>query len=225
MPLNISKVGKVLKALNRVNFTEFNATLPVKLEVKKEINPITYLIKLGNKEMETKSYKPLEIGKKYIAQIKEAKNQIIIQNLKEMPSLSEILEKVDLKKGLSEYKKEDVLNQLQHAKTKDEFMFFANILLAMDKKIYHLSISDERKKALMQYKLNKNKVSFYAVFSNLGEISGTISPSSATLVTEYPNVAALINQYKEELDMNIEVILKEVKPLYEFTNSLLDLKA
>ena len=38
MPLNISKLGKVLKTLNRLEgIKEFNATLPVKIEVKKEI--------------------------------------------------------------------------------------------------------------------------------------------------------------------------------------------
>ena len=41
MPLNISKLGKVLKTLNRLEgIKEFNATLPVKIEVKKEIKKV-----------------------------------------------------------------------------------------------------------------------------------------------------------------------------------------
>jgi hypothetical protein len=57
MSLNLSKIGKVLKTLNRFeSIKEFNASLPVKIEVKKEINPIRFLIQLGNREIETKSY-------------------------------------------------------------------------------------------------------------------------------------------------------------------------
>ena len=79
MPLNISKLGKILKTLNRLEgIKEFNATLPVKIEVKKEINPIRYLIKLGNREIETKSNLPLVVGKKYFAQIKEFKSSSIL---------------------------------------------------------------------------------------------------------------------------------------------------
>ena len=48
------------------------------LEVKKEINPIRYLIKLGNREIETKSNLPLIVGKKYFAQIKEFKSSSIL---------------------------------------------------------------------------------------------------------------------------------------------------
>ena len=71
---NISKLGKILKSLNRLEgIKEFNATLPVKIEVKKELNPIKFLINLGNREIETKSYIPLQVGKKYLAQIKETK--------------------------------------------------------------------------------------------------------------------------------------------------------
>ena len=81
MPLNLSKVGKILKTLNRVDLpTEFNATLPIKIEVKKQLSPIRYLIQLGKKEVQTKSYTPLIVGKKYFAQIKEKKGVIQITN-------------------------------------------------------------------------------------------------------------------------------------------------
>ncbi|MEO1923329.1 MAG: hypothetical protein ABGX25_02275 [Nautiliaceae bacterium] len=225
MPLNISKVGKVLKTLNRLNTpTEFNATLPVKVEIKKEINPITYLIKLGNRETETKSYIPLEVGKKYLAQIKEFKNKIQITNLKELPKLMEILENTDIPEGFKHYNKEEILKHLSTSKDKNEFMFFANFLLALEKKIYHLTIREKKKKSLMQYKYFKNKVSFYSVFSHLGEIEGEIYPYKAVLKSPYENVIQLIEYYKKEIDLEIETILKEPKPLYEFKNSLLDLK-
>ena len=225
MPLNISKVGKVLKTLNRLNTpTEFNATLPVKIEIKKEINPITYLIKLGNRETETKSYIPLEVGKKYLAQIKEFKNRIQITNLKELPKLMEILEKTNIPEGFKHYNKKEILKHLSISKDKNEFMFFANLLLALEKEIYHLSIKENNKKSLMQYKYTKNKVSFYSVFSNLGEIEGEIFSYKAVIISPYKNVIELIKHHKKEIELEIKTILKEPKPLYEFKNSLLDLK-
>jgi len=222
---NISKIGKILKAANRVNFVEFNSTLPVKMKVLKEINPITYKIQLGNREVETKSYVPLEIGKKYLAQIKESKNKLEIKNLREYPKLLDELEKVEIKKELTHYTKDEILKHLQNAKNKDEFMFFANLLLAYQKNIKHLTINQENKKALMQYKFKKNKVTFYAVFSNLAEVSGEIYPNRAIIYSPYENVIALLKNYKDLIDLEVEIYKKEPKPLYEFQQSLLDLKA
>jgi hypothetical protein len=101
MPLNLSKVGKVLKTLNRLEgIKEFNASLPVKIEVKKELSPIRFLIKLGNREIETKSYIPLKVGKKYLAQIKEGKYSIKISNLKEYPKILNTLKKINFTEEL-----------------------------------------------------------------------------------------------------------------------------
>ena len=224
MPLNISKLGKILKTINRVSAPiEFNATLPVKIEVKKQINPITYLIKLGNRETETKSYLPLEVGKKYITQIKELKHSIQITNLKPFPKILEILQKIDLPKGFKEYNKEEIIKHLINAKNQNEFLFFANLLLALDKKIYHFSINEE-KKALMQFKYSKNKISFYAIFQNLGEIEGEISQSYVTICSSYKNVLNLIKQYENEINLKVTLKLKNPKTLFDFKNTLLDLK-
>jgi len=223
MPLNVSKLAKVLKTINRVQTPNvFNASLPIKIEVKKEINPITFLIKLGNKEVETKSKIPLIVGKKYFAQIKELDSSIQISNLKEYPKILEQLDKIKTK-GLDSQNKEEVLKHLANAKTKEEFLFFTNILLALEKKIHHLVIAEKRK-ALMQYKYSKNKIKFYAVFSHLGELEGELSLNDLIIYSPYLSTIALINRYKDELPFNVTTIKKEVKPIYQFSNSLLDLK-
>jgi len=223
MSLNISKLGKILKTLNRFSSVEFNSSLPVKVEIKKEINPITYLIKLGNKETETKSHIPLKVGKKYFAQIKEMKHSIQITNLKPYPKLLETIESIPLKKGFIEFKKDEIINNMINAKDKNEFLFFSNILLALDKKIYHFAINDE-KKALIQFKYSKNRVLFYAVFMNLGEIEGEINEYKAIISSSYENVLNLIKMYENEIDLNIETFLKQPKVLYQFNDKLIDLK-
>jgi len=224
MPLNISKLGKVLKTLNRVQTPNiFNASLPVKIEIKKELNPITYLIQLGNKEVETKSYVPLKVGHKYLAQIKELKNSIQITNLKEFPKILDDLQKISLNENIDSTQKHEILKHLANANSKEEFLFWTNVLIAQQKKIYHFIIGGKRK-AIMQYKYKKDKVKFYACFNNLGEIEGEIKTNFLTIYSPYDVTISLISQYKDELNMNIKVIKKDVKALYNFSNSLLDIK-
>ena len=91
---NISQVGKILKATNRLNMpTEFNSTLPLTIEVKKQINPIRYIIQLGKKEIETKSYTPLEVGSKYKAEIEQNNSKIEIKNLFEISLILKVINK------------------------------------------------------------------------------------------------------------------------------------
>ncbi len=225
MPLNISKLGKVLKTLNRLEgIKEFNATLPVKIEVKKEINPIRYLIKLGNRELETKSSVPLKPGKKYFAEIKEHNAKIQISNLKPIPKLLEILEKIDFHKKLTQFNKKEILTKLANSDSKTEFIFYTNMLMAYHEKIYHFIIN-EKKKALLQYKYSKKRVKFYAVFNHLGEIEGEITDISLTLYSPYNATLLLIKTYENELDLNLILIKKEVNPIYGFSENLLNLKA
>jgi hypothetical protein len=230
MPLNISKVGKILKELNRISdVSEFNATLPVKIEVKKQINPIRYIIQLGNKEVETKSSIPLTVGKKYFAEIKEIKSKLQIGNLKEYPEILELLDKISLKSSkeknlnLTTLNKQEILHHLANANSKTEFVFFTNILMALQEKIHHLIIN-EKKKALIQYKYAKNRVKFYAVFHHLGELEGEITENTLTVYSPYNATLQLINLYKDELSLKLFVYKKEVSSLYNFSESLLNLK-
>jgi hypothetical protein len=223
--LNIFKLGKVLSETNRLNgIKEFNASVPIKIEVLKEINPITYEIKLGNKIVETKSNFPLKTGGKYLANIVEKKEFIQIQNLKEFPKLLDILEKLPKIKEIN-LDKNEILNKLQNSQTKNEFMFYANILLAFQKGIRHIFINEEKNRGLLQYKYEKNHVKFYACYKFLGELEGIITPNKVTVFTQFKNVASLISENKD-IDLDVEVYLKEkIKPLFEFKNSLIDIKA
>ena len=225
MPLSISKIGKILKTINRLNTIEFNAALPIKVEVKKQLNPIRYLIKLGNKEIETRSYTPLEVGTKYLAEIKEQKGVIQIKNLKKLPKIMEMLENISQKKDLIKLDKKEILHHLAHAKNKEEFLLFSNIFFALTQyNIHHLIISEE-KKAIIQYKYKKNKLQFYACFTHLGEMEGEIVLPRVKIYSPYISTIRLIQQYKNELDYIIETEKKDVAPIYKFSNNILDLKA
>jgi hypothetical protein len=224
MPLNLSKIGKVLKTLNRFEgIKEFNAMLPVKIEVKQQINPIRFLIQLGNREIETKSYIPLQVGKKYLAQIKEGKYSIQISNLKEYPKILDTLKKINFTKEFLAPNKKEIIQHLANANNKNEFIFWMNILIAFNQKIYHLIIND-KKKALMQLKYKKNSVKFYAVFFHLGEIEGILFQNNLKLYCEFDSTINLINLYKHELPFNVEINKKEIKEIYKFSKNLINLK-
>jgi len=225
MPLNISKVGKILKTLNRVHTTsEFNSTLPVKITVKQELSPIRYLIDLGKKEIETKSNYPLIVGKKYFAQLKEFNTKIQISNLREIPKIAEMLEKIEFKDKIIHFTKQETLHHLANANNKLEFVFYTNILLALNEKIHHLIIN-EKKKALMQYKYQKNRVKFYALFNHLGEIEGEITTDTLSIYSPYDATLNLINRYAHKLNLKLILTKKEVKPFVNFENNLLNIKA
>ena len=223
--LNIFKLGKVLNETNRLSgIKEFNASVPIKIEILKEINPITYEIKLGNKIVETKSHLPLKTGGKYLANVIEKKDFIQIQNLKEYPKFLELLEKLPKTKEMN-LDKNEILNKLQNSTTKNEFMFYANILLAFQKGIRHILINEEKNRGFMQYKFEKNQIKFYACYKFLGELEGIITPKKVMIFTQFNNVASLISQNKD-IDLDVEVYVKEnIKPLFEFKNSLIDIKA
>ena len=227
MPLNVSKLGKILKTLNRLEtIKEFNASLPVKIEIKKQINPIRYLIKLGNREIETKSYLPLIVGEKYIAEIKENKNQLNISNLKPLPEILDILEKIDLKKtnkSLQTFTKQEIIHHLANSNNKLEFIFYMNLLLALNEKIHHLIIN-EKKKALLQYKYQKNKVKFYAVFTHLGEMEGEITTETLSIYSPFISTLKLIENFQDELNLKLFLYQKEVNSIYTISENLLNLK-
>jgi len=223
MPLKVSDIGKILKNINRYQgIGEFNETLPMKIEVKKQIDKYNYLIDLGNKkEIISKSFIKLKTGK-YFALVKEIANNIKITDLKEIPKIFTLLEKIDIKE--KHITKEIILHHLANASNKTEFIFFTNLLMALHQNIYHYI--EKEKKALIQYKYKKNKITFYAVFNNLGEIEGEIFLNKVVIYSPFKNSLTLIKKYSDTIPYKIITILKkDIKPLYEFKENLLDLKA
>ena len=227
MKLNISEVGKILKAVNKYRgIGEFNESLPLKIEIKKQLDEYNYLINIGNKkEIISKSFVKLKVGK-YFAIIKELGNNIKITNLKEFPKILSLLEKIDLKEKNFDkpLTKDIILHHLANSHSKNEFIFFTNILLALKEQIHHLIINE--KKSLLQFKYKKNKITFYAVFNNLGEIEGEIFENKVLIYSPFENTLNLIKEYSDTIQFEVITILKkDIKPLFEFKENLLDIKA
>ena len=233
--MNISQLGKILKATNRLNMpTEFNASLPIKIIVKKQLNPIRYLLQLGNKQLETKSYKHLEIGAKYLGEIAQKENSINIKNLTKMPKIFDEIPE-DIKTFLPDSAdnakhKDAILKHLANSNTKNEFIFYTNLLLAFQKEIKHFVINEDGKKSLHQIKKEKHKLKFYSFFSNLGPVSGEIFYNDyvyyLNLMVEFQNSINIIKKHIKELkNFEVTIVQASSTPLFEINeNGILNLK-
>jgi hypothetical protein len=237
---NISQIGKIMKATNRLNMpTEFNSTLPLTIKVKKQLNPIRYMLQLGRKEVEVKSYNKLEVGANYKAMINQTNNKIEIKNLSKLPeifnkmpnnlnyTIDDLIKDNPLKDNT--HYKNFLLNHLTNATTRDEFIFLSQLLLAENQQIKHLFINEKKKRALMQIKYKKNRLKFYGFFENLGAIGGEMFLADSiylNLMVEFQNSLILIQNNIDELKgMVVNIKQEKIKPVFEISdNSLLNIK-
>lgn len=220
-----------MQMTNRLNMiTEFNNKLPVEIEVKKEINPIRYLLQVGNKSLETKSYTTLEVGKRYFGELTQQKESLTIKNLVKIPEFFKVLEMENetfMPKETIKYK-ETLLEKLSNAPTKEQFIFFTQLFLAYNQGIYHLIINEERK-AVMQLRYKEKKIKFFAIFQNLGALEGELFLNKTLFLHlrfEFESSRRFVSEYINELtDFEVTLSTQKTTPLYNFSqDSLLNLK-
>ncbi len=234
---------------NSSKATQFNATLPIKLEVMEKLQGIRYMLKVGNTAMETKSYKELEIGGKYWAMMgRSSVGSITLSNLIKQPSLmketnvplklNEKMLKQFLESGENPFDamKGFLSEQLSQAESKWEFAFLSHMLMSLKHKVLTLPLRyDEDKDGFMQMRKkriqNQECLEFYSVFSNLGATWGVLwnlkEGVRLDISVMYESVASLLRRNLNELDFIREthiIVDSEIVPLYEFSDSLLDLE-
>ncbi|MDD6056572.1 MAG: hypothetical protein SOW25_00295 [Helicobacter sp.] len=247
----LSQLAQVQNALAKSDKpTQFNAALPMKLEVMEKMQGIRYMIKVGNIAMETKSFKDLEIGGKYWALMSRTNSgQISLSNLIKQPNLLKD-ENMPLRLNLKNFAeflqsgenpfeslKGFLSERLANAESKWEFAFLSQMLLSLKQKVLTLPLKydEEDKNALMQMRKRRIKeqecLEFYCVFANLGATSGLLwdfkEGVRLDISVMYKSVAKLLEANLENLafirEANISVN-SDISPLYDFSSSLLDIK-
>ncbi|MDD3344041.1 MAG: hypothetical protein PHR87_10750 [Sulfurospirillaceae bacterium] len=223
----------------------FNANLPICVEVLKKLDLGRYKLKLGRRELTTKSQKQLKEGKKYWGNLSQGKGGILtISNLCIQPETfqtydtflsqedaniieSTVLEKTNFKNFL--------LHQLSEASiSKEQFNIFSYMLLALHKGVFHLPFLFENKKTLLQFKYittaqNEKSLLFYAAFENLGPLEGSIEKVHSQLVLNLHAIFEKSLFYLEKELNNWKILTKlslknEISPLYDTHDLILDLK-
>jgi len=232
---NISKLSKIDANANSKSSMRFNGSLPITIEVLKNLGMDRYKLLLGTKEFTTKSQKKLERGAKYWGSFGEGKAGIItISNLIKKPNflqnnsgfldieLSEFLAQIaQVESPISTFK-EWLIENLENDDTKkDKFIIFSDILLALKEDIIHLPLKHNGKTTLLQIKLGPSYMEFYCAFENLGPMNGYISKGVFNLNVLFDKTFYFLK--KSNIASNIS-ILKPIEPLYNSDKLILDLK-
>lgn len=249
---NVNKIKKLEKILKDGSRTiEFNNRLPVSVQVLKKVDYTRYAIKLGNKEMTTKSLKELEIGAKYWGELaNDPKSGMLnLSNLHKKPPFLQkegampvaVEFEVLLKKVLSDdepkkFVKEAIQEKMAQAQTREEFLYLTNLLFSLQQDVLSIPFKIKDKENFFQMKKRKSAdknsflIDFYSTFNNLGELNGTILYNNGDMIlylkTPYEATKRFLEGFVEDLHYFSKVIItkEEVGLLYEFSNQLLDIK-
>ncbi len=240
---------EALNALNQLNALHsknaahhFNAALPILLKVLEKQDKDLFLLQVGNKIILTKSEQDLKINQPYFATMQRDRlGDIVLKNLVpapkildglddlpaiEMHKLKEILSTKD-NTPLKEYK-ELLSEKLVHAKSSQEFLNTANMLLSLQSQVLSFVIENERKKAFLQMKAKKQSVDFYALYPNLGEIGGVIylkeKEKQLFLKTTLQRTKEVLKEAQNTLlgFSFVEIVCEKTPILFAFEERLLD---
>ncbi|MGL2362098.1 hypothetical protein ACQKA6_00380 [Helicobacter pylori] len=240
---------EALNALNQLNALHsknaahhFNATLPILLKVLEKQDKDLFLLQVGNKIIPTRSEQELKINQPYFAIMQRNQlGDIVLKNLVpapkildalndlpalEMKKLKEILSAKD-NTPLKEYK-ELLSEKLVHAKSSQEFLNTANMLLSLQSQVLSFVIENEHKKAFLQMKTKKQSVDFYALYPNLGEIGGVIylkeKEKQLFLKTTLQRTKEVLKEAQNTLlgFSFVEIVCEKTPMLFAFEERLLD---
>ncbi|PDX14737.1 hypothetical protein BB411_07525 [Helicobacter pylori] len=240
---------EALNALNQLNALHsknaahhFNATLPILLKVLEKQDKDLFLLQVGNKIIPTKSEQELKINQPYFATMQRNQlGDIVLKNLVPAPKILDGLDDlpaIEMKKikeilsakdntPLKEYK-EFLSEKLIHAKSSQEFLNTANMLLSLQSQVLSFVIENERKKAFLQMKAKKQSVDFYALYPNLGEIGGVIylkeKEKQLFLKTTLQRTKEVLKEAQNTLlgFSFVEIVCEKTPMLFAFEERLLD---
>ncbi|MUU48092.1 hypothetical protein DDP49_03890 [Helicobacter pylori] len=240
---------EALNALNQLNALHsknaahhFNATLPILLKVLEKQDKDLFLLQVGNKIIPTKSEQELKINQPYFATMQRNQlGDIVLKNLVPAPKILDALDDlpaIEMKKikeilnakdntPLKEYK-EFLSEKLVHAKSSQEFLNTANMLLSLQSQVLSFAIENERKKAFLQVKAKKQSVDFYALYPNLGEIGGVIylkeKEKQLFLKTTLQRTKEVLKEAQNTLSgfSFVEIVCEKNPMLFAFEERLLD---
>ncbi|GAA9337668.1 hypothetical protein TH0460_10750 [Helicobacter pylori] len=240
---------EALNAINQLNALHsknavhhFNAALPILLKVLEKQDKDLFLLQVGNRIIPTKSEQDLKINQPYFATMQRNQlGDIVLKNLVpapkildalddlptlEMKQIKEILSAKD-STPLKEYK-ELLSEKLVHAKSSQEFLNTANMLLSLQSQVLSFVVENERKKAFLQVKAKKQSVDFYALYPNLGEIGGVIylkeKEKQLFLKTTLQRTKEVLKEAQNTLlgFSSVEIACEKTLMLFAFEERLLD---
>ena len=250
----IVNIAKIETLLANLKTTRFNSVLPVTIDVLEKGDKNQYMLKIGNKELQTKSAMDLDVGSKYWGVMKEdvKHNAPSLSQLLKKPKLLQMqrknflpelnstkLQELITKENPKSEMKAALLERLSTAVSKNEFMTLTNMIAALNENVFTMVLKEGEQSTMFQFKKRKKstpdakedaKIDFYAAFENLGPVEGVVSvingERKVSLSLFYEESLEFL---KKELDnLDLEGVLykkdKNIEPLFELSASLLDLR-
>jgi len=231
-----------------------NATALLKLssiDVLKSLGDGKYSVLLENKTLTAQSDKPLSSGEKYWVQFTHAKDSTIVlsnllkapqllQNTKNMPieySIKDLQTLLNTKDPTSTIK-QNLLEHLSSASTKEDFSNISTLLLSLHNQtvtiplLYHEYLSVLQFKKRYNKKTKKEYIDFYAALDHLGPVSGLLmlenGEINVKLGVAYETTKNFLENNMNNFSHTIQITLQEgIEPLYNTnassSHSILDL--
>ncbi|MBE0495226.1 MAG: hypothetical protein IBX45_02320 [Campylobacterales bacterium] len=240
----MSLAKSLTRALKTHHTIRFNAALPISIEVLEKVGHGRYRLKVGHKEMTTRSHKELGVAQRYWGNFSESKEGILtISHLRLKPRVLQSdeglleMESFDFLEMLLEAKepslvlKQWLLHELYLTQSKSLFHTLSSMLLALHEGIIHLPLMIQERPFLIQWKENKNLndslVDFYLAYENLGALRGTLNLMKHTLTLEalFERTATFLKHHTQALPFALSLSPNDtLTPLWEGTHALLDVK-
>jgi hypothetical protein len=225
--------------LKQQNVNQFNNALPVEVEVLAKTDYIRYLLKLGRKELTTKSYKELEIGAKYLAQLSNSKDGMItLSRMRKLPRFLqqelainvefEILKNILQDKTPIKFFKQSIIDGLKIANDKEQFSFLVKLLMSLEQNVLTIPFSYMKKSNIFQKKYEKacNITTFYITFNTIGPVSGTIQRDKLIINTQFKSVKYSLEKNYQNIHAisRIEInVTDDIEPLYQLNENLINI--
>lgn len=254
--MNEFLIQDLLKISATKNFSQnfsprpLNTALPVVLEVLEFERDALYKIKIGNLTTHAKSATPLFPGQKYFANISQSTQGIVVNALKNLPKIMEILQNPSLQTmdtatlrrifSAPDPKNEAhnaLLHHMANAENRGDFLAFYHQISALKNDIFSFFVRENDKNHLLQISAkNANSIAFYGLFPHLGSISGNIflarGETFAKIFSEFYSVRdflrANLKNFSKNATLdpkNIEISVREnIAPMHAPADGLLDLR-
>jgi len=165
----ITSLPQIQTLLAQLASSRLASVLPVEILVLKKLAPEKYLLQIKDKNFETTSPKPLDVGAKYLASIsQDSKNNILfLKHFHKAPvkpeqaiyALEELVShfKKPSKEALTELHTK-LLSTLSNSSSKEEFNFLTQLLLGLSQGSVSLPFKYRGGFGLLQYKKKKRQL-------------------------------------------------------------------
>lgn len=247
--MNISQLGALTNLLSK-NPLELKAIIKLaSMNVLQSLGSNKYTVQLNNQTLTAQSDKSIDVGSRYWTQLSDNKDgNIKLSNLVKMPKLFQLLQSSHTKYSLEDLKtilsakepaglvKQNVLEHLSTASSKDEFSNTSTLLLSLQSQTLTIPVEYKGHFSILQMKKRYNKrskkaqIEFYAALELLGPISGVISLEEnevfVNISVAFEKTKDFLDQESKNFSLNLNIsLIQDIEPLYEFKtlNSILDL--